>query len=32
MSDLRLASSAPPPMRASNFIVGIEHLDVIVSG
>jgi len=28
--DLALASNEPPPLRASNFIVGIEHLDVVV--
>ena len=32
MADLRLASSAPPPRRASNFIVGIERMDVVVGG
>jgi cytochrome P450 family 142 subfamily A polypeptide 1 len=30
MSDLTLASNDPPSLRASNFIVGIEHLDVQV--
>jgi cytochrome P450 family 142 subfamily A polypeptide 1 len=30
MADLALASNDPPPLRASNFIVGIEHLDVVV--
>jgi len=30
MPDLRLASSDEPELRASNFIVGIEHLDVVV--
>ena len=31
MADLQLASSDPPELRASNFIVGIEHLDVVVA-
>jgi len=28
LPDLRLASDEPPPLRPSNFIVGIEHLPV----
>ena len=32
MPDLRLATSDAPKLRASNFIVGIEHLDVVVGG
>ncbi len=31
LPDLRLASEAPPPMRASNFITGIESLPVVCS-
>ena len=30
LPNLELASDAPPPVRASNFIVGIEHLPVAV--
>ena len=28
--DLELASDDPPPLRPSNFIVGIDHLPVVV--
>jgi cytochrome P450 family 142 subfamily A polypeptide 1 len=30
LPDLALASDDPPPLRASNFIVGLEHLPVVV--
>jgi cytochrome P450 family 142 subfamily A polypeptide 1 len=28
LPDLELASDEPPPLRPSNFIVGIEHMPV----
>jgi len=30
LPQLELASNDPPPLRPSNFIVGIEHLPVTV--